>query len=76
MKDDFNICGVIDLTCVKLEILLNQAPKSIDFNVNALMNGFRLSRNQKGIDFFTEDDELFKSWKKSFKLQNNPDYLP
>jgi len=64
LKDDYNIAGYLDITVAKLELLLNNAPKSVDININSMTNGFRLSRNYRGVDIFTPDENLFKDWKK------------
>lgn len=57
----------MDLTCVKMDLLVEvQDAKAIDSNLDSNPNnvhGFRLSRNGKSIEFYTNDNLQFKNWK-------------
>ncbi|KRX11222.1 Protein kinase-like domain [Pseudocohnilembus persalinus] len=64
LKDNYNIKGVTDMTTLKLELFVNVPPRSVDEKFNLQMNGFKFSKNQRGIDIFTPDDNLYKDWKK------------
>ncbi|EAR94233.1 Serine/Threonine kinase domain protein (macronuclear) [Tetrahymena thermophila SB210] len=67
VKKNEVLCGFMDLTCVKMDLLIEvQDAKTIDTSLDSNPNnvhGFRLSRNGKSIEFYTNDNLLYKNWK-------------
>lgn len=67
IKRNDQVCGFMDLTCVKMDILTDvQDVKSIDTQLDSnsmSVYGFRFSRNGKSFEIYTTDSNLFKTWK-------------
>lgn len=63
------IDGILDLTCVKVDFVTVSDPKAINSECTSQLFGFKLSRNQRGIDLYTTDEILFKDWKKIFSYR-------
>lgn len=57
------VAGVLDLACVRADILIGVEPKPIESSCNEPLNGFRLSRNGKLTEFYSKDPQTFKKWK-------------
>ncbi|EGR30423.1 protein kinase domain protein [Ichthyophthirius multifiliis] len=60
------IQGFLNLNCCKLDILENIDIKQ--FNQTSLMQGFRLIRNGKYIEIYTDDQLIFKEWRNVITL--------
>lgn len=63
------IAGVLEMACVRVDLLQGVEPKPIDASCNELLNGFRLARNGKSTEFFTRDPVIFKRWKNFVSLR-------
>lgn len=49
------ISGVLQLCCVKLDLLVNIEPKQVEASCSEFLFGFRMSRNGKTIEIYTKD---------------------
>lgn len=45
------------------------SPSTIGVTSECLLFGFKLSRNQRGIDFYTDDEGTYRLWKENLLLK-------
>ncbi|EAS06002.1 Serine/Threonine kinase domain protein (macronuclear) [Tetrahymena thermophila SB210] len=57
------ISGVLELCCVKLDLLVSVEPKPIEASCSEPLFGFRMCRNGKTLEIYTKDQNLYKKWK-------------